>query len=60
MTPLLLEQLLYLPSVTDSAVFASEDRIALRHSILASLPVTTGVPSDALKPISVETKSLNS
>ena len=56
MTLLPLEQLPSRPSVTASNFSASEepqDRIAFRHSILASLPVPTGVPSDALKPISI-------
>ena len=42
-------------SVTASNLSASEepqDGITLRHSILASLPVLTGVPCGALKPIS--------
>lgn len=29
------------------------DRIALRHSILAALPIPTDIPDDALKPISI-------
>ena len=56
MTLLPLEQPPSLPSVTASNVSASEepqDRIALRHSILASLPLPTGVPDDALRPISI-------
>ena len=54
MTQLPLEQFPFVPSMPASHVSTSEepqDRIALRHSILASLPVPTGVPDDALKPI---------
>lgn len=54
MTQLPLEQFPSVPSMSASHVSPSEepqDRIALRHSILASLPVPTGVPDDALKPV---------
>lgn len=54
--PAPIEQFPSLPSLTASNLSASEepqDRMALRHSILASLPLPSGVPDDALKPISI-------